>query len=39
MTNSRETDLKKKALLKQVQKSPQIMPQVAKIKKVDSSTF
>ena len=33
-----ETDLKKKPWLKQKQKSPQVMPPVAKNKKIDSNT-
>ena len=38
MTYSNETDLQKKVSLKQKQKSPQIMPLVAKNKNVDSNT-
>ena len=37
MRNSSKTDSKKKASLKQRQKSPEIMPLVAKIKKIDSN--
>ena len=38
MANSSKTDLMKKPLLKQKQRSPQIMPPVAKNIKVDSNT-